>query len=106
MGEPLTRARAARLAAEICRCGFRNDNRADRFDYLRTKNRIVETPVSRVKLALEDPAHRFASNLFHRAMLMTIYSTGMRRPEMCNFKVEDIDSDRMLIHIRQGKALS
>ncbi len=44
-----------------------------------------------------------ASNLFHRAMLMTIYSTGMRRAEMCNLKVEDIDSDRMLIHIRQGK---
>jgi integrase/recombinase XerD len=44
-----------------------------------------------------------ASNLFHRAMLMTIYSTGMRRAEMCNLKVEDIDSDRMLIQIRQGK---
>ena len=44
-----------------------------------------------------------ASNLFHRAMLMTLYSTGARRTEMCNLKVEDIDSKRMLIHIRQGK---
>jgi site-specific recombinase XerD len=44
-----------------------------------------------------------ASNLFHRAMLMTAYSTGMRRAEICRLKVEDIDSDRMLIHIRQGK---
>src|ERR1700730_15497972 len=44
-----------------------------------------------------------ASNLFHRAMLMTVYSTGMRRAEMCQLKVADIDSDRMLIHIRQGK---
>lgn len=44
-----------------------------------------------------------ASNLFHRAMLMTVYSTGMRRAEMCNLKVEDIDNERMLIHIRQGK---
>jgi site-specific recombinase XerD len=44
-----------------------------------------------------------AGNLFHRAMLMTVYSTGMRRAEMCNLKVEDIDSDRMVIHIRQGK---
>ena len=44
-----------------------------------------------------------ASNLFHRAMLMTVYSTGMRRAEVCNLKVEDIDSDRMVIHIRQGK---
>ncbi len=45
-----------------------------------------------------------ASNLFHRAMLMMLYSTGMRRAEMCNLKVEDIDSKRMLIHIRQGKS--
>jgi integrase len=44
-----------------------------------------------------------ASNLFDRAMLMAVYSTGMRRAEMCQLKVEDIDSDRMLIHIRQGK---
>jgi site-specific recombinase XerD len=44
-----------------------------------------------------------ASNLFHRAMLRTLYSTGVRRTEMCNLKVEDIDSQRMQIHIRQGK---
>ncbi len=43
-----------------------------------------------------------ASNLFHRAMLITMYSTGMRRAELCRLKVEDIDSTRMLIHIRQG----
>ncbi len=44
-----------------------------------------------------------ASNLFHRAMLMTLYSTGMRRAEMCHLKVEDIDSERMVVHIRHGK---
>ena len=44
-----------------------------------------------------------ASNLFHRAMLMTLYSTGMRRAELCHLKVEDIDSTRMIIHIRHGK---
>jgi site-specific recombinase XerD len=44
-----------------------------------------------------------ARNLFHRAMLITMYSTGMRRAELCRLKVEDIDSTRMLIHIRQGK---
>ena len=44
-----------------------------------------------------------ASNLFHRAMLMTLYSTGMRRAELCPLQVEDIDSDRMLVHIRHGK---
>ena len=44
-----------------------------------------------------------AGNLFHRAMLMMAYSTGMRRAELCKVKVEDLDSKRMLIHIRQGK---
>src|ERR1700722_15278007 len=44
-----------------------------------------------------------ASNLFHRAMLMTLCSTGMRRAELCHLQVADIDSVRMLIHIRHGK---
>jgi len=44
-----------------------------------------------------------AGNLYHRALLMTAYSTGMRRAEVCNLKVEDIDSNRMLIHVRAGK---
>src|SRR5207248_10069414 len=44
-----------------------------------------------------------ASNLFHRAMLMTLYATGMRRAELCQLKVSDIDSQRMIVHIHQGK---
>ena len=30
-----------------------------------------------------------ASNLLHRAMLMTLYSTGIRRAELCWLKVSD-----------------
>jgi len=44
-----------------------------------------------------------ASNLFHRAMLMTVYSTGMRRAEMSPLNWEDIDSNRMPIQFRQAK---
>jgi site-specific recombinase XerD len=44
-----------------------------------------------------------AGNLMHRAMLMTLYSTGLRRAELCHLKVADIDSSRMLIHVHQGK---
>ena len=36
-------------------------------------------------------------------MLMTLYSTGMRRAELCHLKVEDIDSERMVVQIRHGK---
>jgi integrase len=31
------------------------------------------------------------------------YATGMRRAELCQLKVSDIDKERMVIHIRQGK---
>jgi site-specific recombinase XerD len=44
-----------------------------------------------------------ASNLFHRTMLTTLYSTGVRRSELCRLLVTDIDSQRMIVHIRQGK---
>jgi len=44
-----------------------------------------------------------AGNLFHRTILMTLYSTGMRRDELIHLKVDDIDSQRMVIRIRQGK---
>ena len=44
-----------------------------------------------------------ARNLMHRAMLMTLYATGLRRAELCHLKVSDIDSERMVIHVRQGK---
>jgi integrase/recombinase XerD len=44
-----------------------------------------------------------AANLRHRTILMTLYSTGMRRAELCHLRTEDIDKERMVIHIRQGK---
>jgi integrase/recombinase XerD len=39
----------------------------------------------------------------YRAMVMTLYATGLRRAELCRLKVADIDSERMVIHVRQGK---
>src|SRR5712664_4730828 len=44
-----------------------------------------------------------AQNLLHRTMLMMLYATGLRRAELCHLKVCDIDSERMVIHVRQGK---
>ena len=44
-----------------------------------------------------------ARNLYHRTLLMTLYSTAMRRAELCWLKVRDIDSQRMMIRINQGK---
>ncbi|MGA7381125.1 MAG: tyrosine-type recombinase/integrase [Terriglobales bacterium] len=44
-----------------------------------------------------------ARNLYHRTLLMTLYSTAMRRAELCRLKVRDVDSQRMMIRIDQGK---
>ncbi len=44
-----------------------------------------------------------AKNLFHRAMLMTLYGCGLRRAELCRLKVANIDSKRMMLRIEQGK---
>jgi integrase/recombinase XerD len=39
----------------------------------------------------------------HRAMIMTLYATGVRRAGLCRLKVSDIDGERMVLHIQQGK---
>jgi len=44
-----------------------------------------------------------APSLHHRTWLMTLYATGMRRSELCRLKIADIDNERMVIHIREGK---
>ena len=40
---------------------------------------------------------------FHRVVLMTLYGTGARRAELCQLQIPDIDSHRMVVHIRGGK---
>jgi len=44
-----------------------------------------------------------AKNLFHYAMLLTMYSCGLRRSELCRLKVSDIDSQRMVVRVERGK---
>jgi site-specific recombinase XerD len=44
-----------------------------------------------------------APNLFHRTMLMTLYGGGLRRSELLQLKVTDIDSQRMVLRIERGK---
>jgi site-specific recombinase XerD len=41
--------------------------------------------------------------LKYRAALGISYGAGLRASEVCNLKVADIDSDRMLIHVDEGK---
>ena len=41
--------------------------------------------------------------LKHRAILTTLYATGLRVAELCQLQVTDIDSARMVLRVRQGK---
>jgi integrase/recombinase XerD len=85
-----------------------------RFFYLRVLKRawsIAETPypksIFRLPLVLsqEEVARLIdgAESPFHRLLLMTLYATGARRAELARLKISDIDSQRMVIHIRGGK---
>ncbi|MEQ8239793.1 MAG: tyrosine-type recombinase/integrase [Cyclobacteriaceae bacterium] len=42
-------------------------------------------------------------NLKHRCIIKLLYSAGLRRAELINLKIEDIDSARMLIKVKEGK---
>jgi site-specific recombinase XerD len=72
---------------------------------------VAETPYPKKVLRLpqilsqEEVARLIdaADSPFHRILLMTLYATGARRAEVAQFKVSDIDSERMVIHIQGGK---
>jgi len=42
-------------------------------------------------------------NIKHKAILMLVYSAGLRVGEVVKLRPEDIDSKRMLIHIKKAK---
>ncbi len=42
-------------------------------------------------------------NIKHKTMIMMLYSCGLRRSELLNLEIRDIDSDRMVVHIKGSK---
>jgi integrase/recombinase XerD len=85
-----------------------------KFLYEKTLNRMwVMARIPRVKslkqlsivLDRQEVESLFSAtkNLKHRAILMLIYSSGLRLTEAAHLKVTDIDSKRMLVRIKQGK---
>jgi len=42
-------------------------------------------------------------SLKYRALFMTCYAAGLRINEACHLRVEDIDSQQMLVHVRHAK---
>jgi integrase/recombinase XerD len=58
-----------------------------------------------VVLSPDEVTQVFAAivSLKHRALLMTAYAAGLRVSEVVSLRVDDIDSQRMVIRIRQAK---
>lgn len=46
-----------------------------------------------------------AGNIKHKLLLWIIYSCGLRRTEVTNIRINDLDRDRSIIHIREGKGM-
>src|SRR3989475_6770259 len=71
-------------------------------DYIPYPKKPKKLPVilsrDEVKALLLAPRH-----LKHRAILATLYATGVRVSELCQLQGTDIDSQRMVIRVRQGK---
>jgi site-specific recombinase XerD len=85
-----------------------------RFFYIKTLRRawsIADTPYPKkicslpTILSREEVARLLhaARTLCERILLMTLYATGARNSELTHLKVSDIDSQRMVVHIRGGK---
>ena len=64
------------------------------------RNVLTESEVERV---LAQPRLSDALGLRDRAILEVLYSTGMRRAELCGLRLESIDTERGTVIIRQGK---
>ena len=75
------------------------------------EDRIIKLPTLKrqnklpVVLSVKECKRLLSSGriLKHRVLLALVYSAGLRSKEVRNLKISDIDSDRMMIHIRQTK---
>ena len=77
------------------------DRKYDKIDFQRPRRekhlpQIIDKDLILNKLAT-------MQNKKHKAIIMLAFSVGLRVSEVINLKIEDIDSKRMIINVRQAK---
>ena len=77
----------------------------ERPDALKRTSRVHKPQKLPRVLSLEEVARLLAgaSNPKHRAALAVAYDAGLRASEVVHLKVTDIDSERMIVRVVQGK---
>jgi site-specific recombinase XerD len=92
----------------LARCGLQflfritlgRDERFEKLPCARVPKRLPTVLSGDELRRLFDVASR---DVKHKALLMTLYGAGLRISEALNLRTGDIDSRRMLIHVRLGK---
>ena len=59
--------------------------------------------IEEVEQVLAVPDTRTPQGIRDRAILETLYSTGVRRMELCQLRVDEVDARRGLLFVREGK---
>jgi integrase/recombinase XerD len=80
-------------------------NPASELELPRTQRRLPKhvLSVSEVEQVLAVPDVKDVFGLRDRAILETLYSTGIRRKELIGLGLLDIDHERGTVHVREGK---
>lgn len=86
------------------------------FSWLHSNRMIVYNPcdpvkpikvphVERMAFSSEevDTIRSICKNLYERALVETLLSSGVRVSELTNLKIEDVDFDRLIVHVKNGK---
>jgi integrase/recombinase XerD len=111
-GEPLTfRTQNTRLRALkgwfrwMVRQNYLLHNPASELILPRLENRLPKYILSatEAEIVIQQPDITTADGLRDRAILETFYSTAMRRMEVANLKLYDIDAERGTVMVRLGK---
>ena len=93
------------INATLTGLGFLFGVTLERPDALKRTSRVRKPQKLPQVLSVDEVARLLtgASNPKHRAALAVAYGTGLRASEVVHLKVTDIDSERMIVRVEQGK---